>query len=275
MICLNCGNKISDDSINCPHCGASLSKDNVSEKNQNSYFKRRRAEYRLLNILGIVVCLTILWAYINVQFLSKPITKLDFLNDWIFKSSKPSQIIVLIGIGILLFSNVCTIISGITKVNLPYIPWIGGILIAAGFLTSPCKGFAFLGLLDSGIWIYLTLIKGDYRRNISLNKYLEQFKGNIPEEITDGFGRYNKEIDILFRSFHMVVPYRLCEPYYINQYNTGFAIIYDDAGYRYFVLDTEEGINPILFPEDKLVINNVKLKHKVDELIIEIRSYSG
>jgi len=33
------------------------------------------------------------------------------------------------------------------------------------------------------------------------------------------------------------------------------------------------GIKPILFPDDKLVINNIKLKHTVDDLIIEIHSY--
>ncbi len=252
-----------------------MSADNGSDRNRDPVFRKRRIKFALLDIVGTVICITFLWVYIKSLLVSEPLTKWDYLNRWIFDSAFGSRIPVLIGMGIILFSNICSIINRSGKVSVPYIPWIGGILIAVGFLASPCKALALLGLLDSGIWIYWIHIKGDYKRNLSLNSYLEQYKGNVPEEILDESGRYTKEIDILFRTYRMVVPYKLCEPYYINQWNANFAIIYDEAGYRYFVLDTDDGIKPILFPDDKLVINNIKLKHAVDDLIIEIHPYSG
>ena len=61
---------------------------------------------------------------------------------------------VLGGIGLLLVAASYGAILASKKENrhISGVPVFGGLLIAIGFLLSPCKWLAFSGLIDYGIW---------------------------------------------------------------------------------------------------------------------------
>lgn len=83
-----------------------------------------------------------------------------FLQKWIIT-------IILVGIGAFnLFMTYGALIA--SKKRGKYIsgvPCVGGVFIAVGFLFSPIKWLAFLGLLDYGIWYLPYTILKDSQKN--------------------------------------------------------------------------------------------------------------
>lgn len=71
------------------------------------------------------------------------------------------------------------------------IPAVGGILIAAGFLLSPIKCLALIGLLDFDLWYLLVVVIP------GMLKAERQIKNYTPPDVFDGkkvieFTKYNK-----------------------------------------------------------------------------------
>lgn len=58
-------------------------------------------------------------------------------------------------------------------------PFLGGLLVAIGFLLTPYKWFALLGLLDMGFWSLPYAIVGDRNR---YKKYVERFEPFFEEK---------------------------------------------------------------------------------------------
>ena len=228
--------------------------------------------FGVLALIGIIIFSVILVSYGYSLSYSHEIEPLRFMDDWAHTSYRGSILAALLGMVVVILFDFSILAMQISKKNVAGIPWIGGILIFVGFITSPCnKAMALLGLLDPGIWEWAAYIIRDHRRNVDFYTYLDQFKGNIPDDIQNEYGEYTKEISILFKADKMSVPYRVCNPYYLNKWRTGFAIIYDESGFRYLVLDTQDkGPVPFSFSEDKLVIKGINMSGTVGDLVIEI-----
>lgn len=64
----------------------------------------------------------------------------------------PCIILGVIGLFFLIMTYGAAYISRKSGKFVSGVPCVGGFFIALGFLLSPCKWFAFLGLLDYGFW---------------------------------------------------------------------------------------------------------------------------
>ena len=225
-------------------------------------------------VLGIITFIFFYVAYICSLIGSD--SPLGFLNEWAMNSMRQVRILVLAGMLLITINSATLIASFIKEKKIGSIPWIGGVMVATGFILSPCfKVFALLGLFDLGIWEFTMHIISDYQRNKRFYSYLEEFGGPGDEEILDENGSYKKSIDILHGAKHFMVPYRPANPYWINNLDLQFAVIYDGGGKRFLVLDTaERGPMPILMSADRLTVGNVKIKGKTDDLIFDIFSYN-
>ena len=273
MICVNCGSKIDDNSLNCPHCGAKLNAGEQTEAGMPNY-KGRRIFFGTIAVLGIVTFVLFYAAYIySLCGLEGP---LGFLKEWADNSISRARMFVLIGMLLVMINSATLLASFITGKTVRSIPWIGGVMVAVGFILSPSfKVLALLGLFDLGIWEFTMHIISDYQRNKRFYSYLEEFGGPGDEEILDENGSYKKSIDILHGAKHFTVPYRPANPYWINNLDLRFAVIYDGGGKRFLVLDTvERGPMPIPMPVDRLTVGNVKIKGKTDDLVFDIFSYN-
>lgn len=274
MICINCGKKTDDNSLNCPYCGAELT-GNGQVKDEKSKYINRRWFFGTIAVLGIITFIFFYIAYVISLFDSD--SPMGFLNEWAMNSMRQVRILVLAGMLLIMINSATLLELYIKGKNVKSIPWIGGVMVATGFILSPSfKAFALLGLFDLGIWEFLMhKFVIEYRRNKKFYSFLEEFGGAGDEEVLDENGSYKKGIDVHFGTEHYTVPYRLAEPYRVNNLDLQFAVIYDGGGKRFLVLDTaERGPMPILMPADRLTVGNVKIKGKTDDLIFDIFSYN-
>ena len=225
-------------------------------------------------VLGIITFIFFYVAYICSLIGSD--SPLGFLNEWAMNSMRQVRILVLVGMLLITINSATLLASFIKEKKIGSIPWIGGVMVAVGFILSPClKAFALLGLFDLGIWEFTSHFFSEYRRNKKFYSFLEEFGGPGDEEILDENGSYKKGIDIHFGTEHYTVPYRLAEPYMVNKLDLQFAVIYDGDGKRFLVLDTvEKGPIPILMTADRLTVGNINIKGKTYDLIFDIISYN-
>ena len=64
----------------------------------------------------------------------------------------PAMLLGGIGLLLVIVSYGAILASKKENRHISGVPVFGGVLIALGFLLSPCKWLAFLGLIDYGIW---------------------------------------------------------------------------------------------------------------------------
>ena len=239
----------------------------ISGKQNNTI---RKTLFGVIGVLGIIIFILFYVSYVcSLCGIAGP---LGFLNEWAMNSGRAARMLVLIGMLAVIGGNLILLASYRTGKPFKGFMWIGGILIAAGFIVSSClKIFALLGLFDLGIWELIAHFIDEYRRNKRFYTFLEEFGGSGDEEVLDEYGNYKKEICLSHGTDQVTVKYRLEKPYLVNEWDAQFAVIYDGDGKRFLVLDTkDQGPMPIALPLDKLTVGNVKIKNKVEDLVIEI-----
>ena len=170
---------------------------------------------------------------------------------------------VLVGIGV--FFVVMT--YGANRRGRSGIPVVGGLFIAVGFLLSPCKWLAILGLVDYGpsylIYLYVSeaFVKKRFHRLIRQNGYRESVRDDslcmvvkVPE--------INEEL---------VRPYITNEHlrYYVPK--CFFAVCVDGSGKKILLIDKCRGdkvIDIIPFEGNSVVVTG--MKHKLNDVTLKI-----
>ena len=147
------------------------------------------------------------------------------------------------------------------------IPFVGMIFLLIGGLVSTYKPLALLALLDPGpFWTIRSMIR-DYKWNKVFFEYIEQ-NGYPCDHKFD----FEQKLIVHIDGKDMELPYKTCSPYYVNNMNICFSIIFDQSGNRYLLLNRrDKGLDKIDFSENRVEIENLEFRKKTGNMIIEIR----
>ena len=147
------------------------------------------------------------------------------------------------------------------------VPFVGGLLIAIGFLTSPVKWAALLGLIDHGYWsLPYVLIRDHIRRNRFVVVCAEQ---DYTQSITDD--QRSLRIKIPGRNEELLRPYITNSMYELRVPKLLFSVCTDKTGKRFLLVDrcAKGGSIEILeFDEDSIVLTGSKAGNT--EMTVEI-----
>ena len=147
------------------------------------------------------------------------------------------------------------------------VPFVGGFFIAIGFLTSPVKWLAVVGLIDSGYWSIPYFLILDHIREkkfaavYSEHEYAEQIR-DTEKRLRIWIPERNEE---LFRSYITRHIYELRIPKLL------FAVCMDKIGRRFMLVDrcVRSGSIEILeLEEEKIILTG--LRSKKGDMTVEI-----
>ncbi len=175
--------------------------------------------------------------------------------------------------------GVCIILGGIglffvimsyiaAKAGRSGVPIVGGILIIIGFLTTPVKWLALLGMVDYGLWAlpYIIIIESIKRKKFS-RIYSQQ--GYIP-----GKPDNTKMLKIYIpdRDETLEWGYGTNIVYILNIPKIFMSICVDKEGRRFMLADilNGSGIEVFDFENDKITLYGYGSKKKKMEVVIEV-----
>ena len=145
-------------------------------------------------------------------------------------------------------------------------PLVGAILILAGGLISGIKPLMILCLADPGLWGFIYSFVMEYSYNKRMYGYIEA-NGYSPDDRYD----VDRKIKVDLDGQEMELSYMINNPYTLNNTRIMFAIIFDENGKRYVLLDRKkDGLDRILFSEDRIEIEDPVPGGRIKKLIIEI-----
>lgn len=147
------------------------------------------------------------------------------------------------------------------------IPFVGLILLLIGGLISAFKPLALLALIDPGPWWMIGSMIRDYKLNKVFFDYLES-NGSSRN------GEYDYDLKLLVRydGNEIKLPYKIGSPYYMT-IGICFAIMYDQDGNRYVILDRREnGLDKISFDWNTVEVVNPDYKKNNGNMTIEVVS---
>ncbi|MCR4792219.1 MAG: hypothetical protein K5871_05680 [Lachnospiraceae bacterium] len=112
----------------------------------------------------------------------------------------------------------------------------------------------------------------DYQKNKRFLDYINEYGGDSSEEELYEDGSPKKEIRVFTSDGAMILPYRLNNPYYINNWKVTFAIFIDGNGDRYLLLDRndKEDFEVIDLSMDRVELGEITCKGKSSNLTIEV-----
>ncbi len=176
--------------------------------------------------------------------------------------------ILLVCIG-LFFMGLCYYTVYFTKSS--GVPFLGGIIVALGFLLSPYKWLALLGLLDFGVWalpysIISEIMLGKKIRKkfdpIYLDKEYREKEGDEARTILVRIPEREEELEW---NYWTRFEYRLRIPKLI------FSICHDKEGNRYLLSDTLQKRSEVdIFPFTENIITIAGLKAGKEKHTVEI-----
>ncbi len=177
-----------------------------------------------------------------------------------------AAIIVLVGfffMGLCYYTVYFTESSGVA--------FLGGIIVAVGFLLTPYKWLALLGLLDFGVWALPYSIINDIILEKKIRKkfdsvYLDkEYQEKEGDEARTLLVRIPEREEELEWNYWTRFEYRLRIPKLI------FSICHDQEGNRYLVSDTlNKGSEVDIFPFTENVITIAGLKAGKEKHTVEI-----
>lgn len=133
-------------------------------------------------------------------------------------------------------------------------PFIGGLLIAVSFMTTPVKWLALLGLIDPGYWeIPYIIIVGRIRRKRFAAVYAEQsYAGEMRDD--------TKQLRIYIpdRNEELICHYITNHIHELRKPKLLFAVCTDKCGNRFIIADKGaygKNIEIFDFSKDSLVIS--------------------
>lgn len=171
--------------------------------------------------------------------------------------------IILCGIGAFLV----IVTYGANRAGRSGFPIIGGLLIAAGFLISPWKWLALLGLLDYGpgylayLYISEAMVDARFRSLSRHNRYRE------PADDKD----YCLVVKVPQINEELVRPYQTNSTYRYFVPKCFFRVCIDSAGKKVLILDRCRGdkkIDVIPFEGNRVVVTG--MKHRLNDVTLEI-----
>lgn len=113
------------------------------------------------------------------------------------------------------------------------VPFIGGLLIVIGFLTTPVRWPALFGLIDPGYWeIPYFIIVGSIRNKRFAKVYSER---DLAEKTTDDLKRVR--IHIPETNEELIRPYITRHIYELRIPELFFSVCIDKAGKRFILVD--------------------------------------
>ena len=149
------------------------------------------------------------------------------------------------------------------------VPLVGGLLIAVGFLTSPVKWLALIGLIDYGYWsIPYFLILDHIRQKRFKAVYNEQnyVKGGVNNT-------KSLRIKIPERNEELIKPYITSSMYSLRVPELLFSVCADISGKRFLLVDKciKGGhIEIAEFDRDSIVLTGLKANNADMTVEIEI-----
>lgn len=147
------------------------------------------------------------------------------------------------------------------------VPFVGGFLIAVGFLISPVKWLALLGLIDYGYWTVPWFLIQDHMRE-------NKFKAVFAEQgYTPGTGDDRKMLYIRLSGLEkeLQFPYFTCHMYQLSVPKMLFAVCTDKTGRRFLLVDkcgNGEQIEIMEFDTDRMLLTGLRTKDT--EMTVEI-----
>lgn len=149
------------------------------------------------------------------------------------------------------------------------VPLVGGFFIAIGFLTTPVKWLALIGLIDPGYWsIPYSLILDHIRSKRFEAIYAQQ---DYAEQIVDG--TKHLRIWISDRNEELIWHYSTNHMYQLRIPKLLFAVCVDKNGKRFILLDkciNGVSIEILSLDDDRIVFSDLKAKDTKMTVEIEI-----
>ena len=149
------------------------------------------------------------------------------------------------------------------------VPVVGGILVAVGFLISPVKWLALLGLADYGVAYLIYLYITDFKRDIEFKKVYRR-EGYVE-------GREDRDHKLIVRvpeiNEELIRPYITNSAYRYFVPKCWFAICIDRNGRRFLLVDScrkNEAIKIMPFNGDKIKVDGLKSKNRPMTIELEI-----
>ena len=173
-----------------------------------------------------------------------------------------------------------TYISMFTKPS--GVPFVGGILIAIGFLTTPVKWLALLGFVDPGWFMLISF----FRDNLRWKKKKKEFEeiiefgyltnDNLPDELK---AINSGELDSTTKMYVHIPEleeklewhYRINQVYELKHPHMFFAICVNKNGHRYVLIDKmSEHIEAMTFDLKSISIKELKDANKEMTVTLEV-----
>ena len=148
------------------------------------------------------------------------------------------------------------------------VPIVGGLLIAIGFLTSPLKWLALIGLVDYGFWTFPYFI---IRDNIQNKRFAAVYsKQAYAEKTTDDLKRVR--IWIPERNEELIRSYITRHIYELRVPALLFSVCTDKSGKRFILIDKcikGGGIEISEFDAGRITLTGLKHDMTVEIEIVE------
>lgn len=148
------------------------------------------------------------------------------------------------------------------------VPFIGGIFIAAGFLITPVKWLAFLGLIDYSYWSFLHIL-------ISNHIHSKRFKAVYSEQNYTESAMDNTKllhIKIYGKDQELIKLYVTSKVYELRVPKLLFSVCTDKTGNLFLLVDRcvkGSNIDILDFHNEYILIT--ELESKKEDLAVEIK----
>lgn len=180
-------------------------------------------------------------------------------------------VLVVLGVVLILMTYGAYIKSYVKKAHISGFPCVGLVFIMAGGLVSGIKLLMLLGLADPGPWMFIYSFLVEYDYNKRIYEYIES-NSFMPDSKYDPEREQNLRVKVSMGGKDMEMSYRINNPYILNGMRMMFAIIFDENGKRYILLDRRKGeLERIPFAEDRVQIDDPD--GKTGPMTIEMMSY--
>lgn len=180
-------------------------------------------------------------------------------------------VLVVLGVVHILMTYGAYIESYVKKAHISGFPCVGLVFILAGGLVSGIKLLMLLGLADPGPWMFIYSFLVEYDYNKRIYEYIES-NSFMPDSKYDPEREQNLRVKVSMGGKDMEMSYRINNPYILNGMRMMFAIIFDENGNRYILLDRRKGeLERIPFAEDRVQIDDPD--GKTGPMTIEMMSY--
>ena len=154
------------------------------------------------------------------------------------------------------------------------VPFFGGIIVAIGFLLSPFKWLALLGLLDYGVWALPYLLISGHLESKRRQKFFDPFYAGKEYQERKYDETKSLFVRIKERDEELEWPYTTRATYSLNIPKLVFSICLDKAGNRFLLTEEpykSKQIKVYPFDEDMITVTGLPTKNGTMTVELEVR----